>query len=352
MALESPPEPYSLFQHQHLAPLIHLLQPHLINALPLYSTLLPPGTDAPVWASFPPPEMGKQVTPPSLEKPFVILADLGNQLRFFCSYETEQNLSQGEDKDAEELLVGSLRWYLRNHSQGRNDIRIGAIPDMWTDAIARSFSTPFYPCNIHYQLLPGSTDSESNDPSASPTVPLREGIVAVSAEEGHTDQVLSTSDVPHLASYILTRLPYTSAFIQSPSVPFPSSAAYTSSNSSPPLSSQTKPPELIAHCITHRDGSLGTVFVNSSLRSLGIGAQLLQHRMREMAASPLPVAGDVRGAPRYAYCYVSPGNEKSKGLMRKVGMEVTGWCVSWAVVELPPREELEVAGLSLPGVCG
>jgi hypothetical protein len=71
---------------------------------------------------------------------------------------------------------------------------------------------------------------------------------------------------------------------------------------------------------------------------------LLKERMRAMAASsPSPSSlkegsdsrKEAAGRKRLAYCYVSPGNEKSRALMKSVGMEMSEWCVSWAVVKVP-----------------
>ncbi|GAA6003984.1 hypothetical protein JCM10207_006498 [Rhodosporidiobolus poonsookiae] len=300
-----------LFLHPHPAPLVPLLVPHLPSALPLYSTLLTPGVDTPVWASFPPSDDGSAAPPPG-DEPWFVLADMGNQLRFYCSAET--STSEEERARAEELILRSFRWYLTHHANGRPDIRIGAIPAVWTAAIARGFSAPFYPSHIHYQRLPPAS-SAPHDSSSATFFP--EGITGGETLETHIEQILSTSDVPHPPSYLLTRLPHTTSLF------------------SPSSSSPAEPKsELVAHCITHRDGSIGTVHVSPAFRQQGLGTLLLRERMRAMAASPSPLEG-VGEAPRFAHCYVSPGNEKSRALMRRVGMDSTAWCVSWAVVQLP-----------------
>lgn len=154
-----------------------------------------------------------------------------------------------------------------------------------------------------------------------------------------SSQILSTSDVPHPPSYIQQRLPHTTLFFR-PSPPSPPSTI----PASPPSPSSTQPPELVGHCITHRDGSIGTVYVSPSVRRLGLGGLLLKEQMRAMArvsTSTEVSEGETatEGERRLAYCYVSPGNEKSRALMRSVGMEMTEECVSWAVMKVPEARE-------------
>ncbi|GAA6029147.1 hypothetical protein JCM8097_001622 [Rhodosporidiobolus ruineniae] len=334
MSPASSPDSRLLHHHPNLAPLVRLLAPHLPHALPLYSTLQTEGVATPVYASF---ACGEEAGPP-----FLILADMGNQLRFFCSAETSVDLSAAEKAEAEELVVSSLRWYLREHPRGRPDIRIGAIPDIWTDAVAGAFTKPFYPSNIHYQPLPSISTVEAGE--GSPALAFPDDVSVLPAEERHIEQILSTSDVPHPPSYILSRLPHTTTLFATPSadptLPHFSSSSSTTTRvaSSPPTSPS---PALIAHCITHRDGSIGTVFVAPSFRRVGLGAALLKQRMREMASASASSAGEDEAGEeeqRFAYCYVSPANEKSRALMRRIGMRMTEWCVSWAVVQLPLEE--------------
>ncbi|GAA5867744.1 hypothetical protein JCM8547_005220 [Rhodosporidiobolus lusitaniae] len=326
-----PSSEHPLFPHSNLPPLIALLAPHLPHTLPVYSILQTPGFDVPVYASFSPEQAGDL----DETKPFFILADLGSQLRSFCSYETKTALTDEEKIAAEDLIVGAFKWYLREHRNGRDVVRIGAIPDIWTGAIARSFSKPFYPSNIHYQPL--SSSSAASSDATSPDFEVPEGLIAGLVEERHIEQILSTSDVPHPPSYILTRLLHNSALFSTPSSSTtlsstPSSDPGSSSSSSPPAS-----PELIGHCITHRDGSIGTLFVSPSHRQHGLGSLILRHRMSAMALPSYP-AVNVEGAERFAFCYVSPKNEGSRKLMKNIGMKETEWCVSWAVVELPLQD--------------
>ncbi|GAA5823212.1 hypothetical protein JCM11251_007526 [Rhodosporidiobolus azoricus] len=305
-----------LFRHTSFLPLLHLLQPHLPHGLPVYSTLATPGFEPSVWASFPPGKEDVRSFSPT-EKPWFALADLGNQLRFFCSEEVDKDLTAEQKEKAEDLVVRSLRWYVREHPEGRTDIRIGGFAGIWTSCIERAFGQPFYPCNIHYQHL------LADQPSTSTSLP--DGISVKETEEKHIDQILSTSDVPHLPSYILTRLPHASSLFHSPTSSTSTPSSSTSSDQSP-----SAQPELVAHCITHRDGSIGTVHVSPAFRQRGLGALVMQERMRTMSAFHCPEELD-----RYAYCYVSPDNEKSRALMRRIGMKKTEWYVYWAVVQVP-----------------
>ncbi|GAA5894530.1 hypothetical protein JCM6882_004843 [Rhodosporidiobolus microsporus] len=329
-----------LHRHASSIPLLRLLRPHLPHALPLYSTLHTPGDDVPAWASFATSATEDQA---AFSRPWFVLADLGNQLRFFCSAETDANLTEDAKAEAEELIAKSFRWYLTAHARGRTVIRIGAIPDLFTSAIERAFSKPFYPSNIHYQLLP-PPPTDPSPLSAATTFP--EGISVVEAEEGHIEQILSTSDVPHPPSYLLTRLAHTTALIHSPSSsPSRSSSSSPSDPSVPLPASSPASLELVAHCTTHRDGSIGTVHVSPSFRQKGLGTLLVRARMEAMALDPCPSSdvekreGEGQSLERYAFCYVSPQNEKSQALMRRLGMKRTEWAVSWAVVELPLVDE-------------
>ncbi|GAA5951271.1 hypothetical protein JCM21900_003823, partial [Sporobolomyces salmonicolor] len=124
-----------LLLHPHPSPsslLLSLLQPHLPHSLPLYSTLLTPGTPTPIYASFSP---GSLPSPNDPTEPWVVLADLGNQLRFFCSCETQQPLRQSDRVAAEVLLARAFREHLTLHRGERTVIRIGAIPDLWVCAV-------------------------------------------------------------------------------------------------------------------------------------------------------------------------------------------------------------------------
>jgi hypothetical protein len=207
MSSASSSEPSPLFHHSHIDPLLQLLEPHLVHALPLYSTLQTPGVDVPVWATFPPLTAGEKSLSPA--KPWFILADMGNQLRFFSSAETKEDRTDAERTKAEQQIIASFAWYVSTHANGREgafsplvllfvrplltlrtttEIRIGAIPDMWLSAIERGFSKPFYPSNIHYQALPPTTAAQHG------ALSYPAGVYAAPATEVHIEQVRSPSN--------------------------------------------------------------------------------------------------------------------------------------------------------------
>lgn len=68
------------------------------------------------------------------------------------------------------------------------DIRIGAIPDLWTSCIQHAFSKPFYPSNIHYQLLPPPSPASADWPSSSAIIFPNDVLVAA-VEEKHIEEV-------------------------------------------------------------------------------------------------------------------------------------------------------------------
>ncbi|GAA5877172.1 hypothetical protein JCM1840_005677 [Sporobolomyces johnsonii] len=295
--------------HPHPSPslLLALLGLQLPYSLPLYSTLLTPGTPTLVCASFPP---GDLPSPNDNHEPWLVLADLGNQIRFFCSFEAKQPLDQNDQAVAEMLVARAFREYLTVHRGERTVIRIGAIPDLWVPAVEREFN-----CKVLSPSQIWSTPPVASSSRALPEPPvLPEGMHFGPAREEHIPEILSTSEVPHPPSYLSTRLPYTSALFSSPATAAPSSSREL----------------LIAHCITHRDGSIGTVHVHPSYRRHGLGKLLLRDRI---AAMHREGEGEA-----YCYCYVSRSNKRSQALMRSVGMvpsEEERGDVSWAVVELP-----------------
>ena len=98
-----------------LSPLVDLVKPFLPLSLPLYSTLLTPGVPLHVYATF---ESGQ--ADQGLEEPWLIIADLGNQLRFFCSVEGEREPLPERLQQAQALVGNGLRQYLVEHSRGRD----------------------------------------------------------------------------------------------------------------------------------------------------------------------------------------------------------------------------------------
>lgn len=106
----------TLYDHaaSPLSPLVDLVKPFLPLPLPLYSTLLTPGVPLAVYATFKPGQVAVE------EEPWLIIADLGNQLRFFCSVEGEREPLPERLQQAQALVGNGLRQYLVEHSRGRD----------------------------------------------------------------------------------------------------------------------------------------------------------------------------------------------------------------------------------------
>lgn len=105
--------------HDHsasLRPLVDLLKPFLPRSLPLYSTLLTPGVPLAVYATFAP----GAVPHSGVEEPWLVVADLGNQLRFFCPVEAQPTPSPLRVKHAQVLVGIGLELYLRHHDRKRD----------------------------------------------------------------------------------------------------------------------------------------------------------------------------------------------------------------------------------------
>ncbi|BGP42251.1 hypothetical protein JCM10450v2_006343 [Rhodotorula kratochvilovae] len=322
----------ALFVHPDSAPLAALLKPHLLHSLPLYSTLQTPGYPTPVYATFPAFDAAGQPRFDDAERGddalWLVLADLGNQIRFFCSYETRNDLTDDQRRRGEELVVGALRGYLEDHRNGRDRISIGAIPDLWTPCIARAFSQPFSASRIHYLPLDRILAASINGTTKGGEL-LPGAVVVTEGREEDVEEILSTSEVPHPPSYLATRLAHTTVLRQvSPSLPSPSS-------SSPSPSSPTPASTILAHCTTHRDGSIGTLHVARSSRQRGLGLLALLARARAMREDD----DAERDAP--VFCYVHKENAASNALMRRAGMQVSAWEVWWCRVRLPLEAEEE-----------
>ncbi|GAA5922112.1 hypothetical protein JCM3775_003495 [Rhodotorula graminis] len=328
------------------APLLDLVRPNLLDALPLYSTLQTPGLATPLYASFPSfdPDGKPQLVDAAQPDLWLALVDLGNQLRFFCSYEAHDHLTGDQVAQGESLVVGALTRYLSEHRNDRDraahtGISIGAIPDTWTSCIARAFSQPFSASRIHYLPL-------DEVPSTSGGAVLPGGIVCTEGREEDIEEILSTSEVPHPPAYLSTRLAHTSVLRQLLSPPSPSPSPAPSSSSSSPDAAEP-PSRILAHCTTHRDGSIGTLHVAPSARQRGLGQLVLLARARAMASpssssSTSAAKADeppppLRDAP--VFCYVHRENEASNALMRRAGMRIArdGAEVWWARVRLPLR---------------
>lgn len=112
------PELYPLLDP---APLLDLLRPNLLAALPLYSTLQTPGIAKPLYATFPAfdPD-GKPHLVDAQPDLWLALVDLDNQTRFFCSYEAHDSLTDDQLAQGEQLVVGALTRYFTEHRNGRD----------------------------------------------------------------------------------------------------------------------------------------------------------------------------------------------------------------------------------------
>lgn len=110
----------TLYDHSSssLSPLVDLVKPFLPLSLPLYSTLLTPGVPLAVYATF---ESGTAAQDLAVEEePWLVIADSGNQLRFFCSVEGERDPAPERLQQAQTLVGNGLRQYLEEHSRGRD----------------------------------------------------------------------------------------------------------------------------------------------------------------------------------------------------------------------------------------
>ena len=138
-----------------------------------------PGVPLAVYATFESGTAAQDHAVEEGEEPWLVIADLGNQLRFFCSVEGEQQSTPERLQQAETLVGNGLRQYLEDHSRGRDraclplvrpyerdvpltfscvtcmsGISIGAIPDIWRSTVRDTFGTePFSASEIHYRRL-------------------------------------------------------------------------------------------------------------------------------------------------------------------------------------------------------
>ncbi|GAA6000570.1 uncharacterized protein JCM10292_000490 [Rhodotorula paludigena] len=321
----------ALYEHGDHSLVLALVRSHLVNALPLYSTLRTPGYPVHVWATFAAFDAaGQPVLGTEDDGLWLVLADLGNQLRFFCSYASHDKLSAEQRARGEELVVGALRRYLLEHHNGRDRISIGAVPDIWTSCISRNLGECFSASTIHWILLDKLPPVAANGATVGASV-LPGGVVVTEGREEDITEILSTSEVPHPPAYLATRLPYTTVLRQPSATPSASSAG--------PLAST--PPTVLAHCTTHRDGSVGTLHVSPAHRQRSLGSQVLLARLHAMASTrPCHEDDGDRnpGAGGYGFCYVHKENEPSRRLMQRVGMSEQEGEVWWCRVKLPIEE--------------
>ncbi|GAA5986161.1 hypothetical protein JCM10908_006437 [Rhodotorula pacifica] len=336
----------TLYDHSaSLSPLVNLLEPSLPLSLPLYSTLLTPGVPLSVYATLP-PLTDRKATDTHTEEPWLVVADMGNQLRFFCSVEGEQHPSEERLAQAREMVASGLKKYLEGHHRGRDRISIGAIPDIWRSAIRDAFGVePFSASEIHYRTLrdlPAITTNGSTTKDAHTSGD--DEVITTAGRPEDIAEILSTSEVPHPPSYLETRLPYTTLLRSaSPSSSLSSATSSSSESSSHPRTQPPSraaddspaPPRILAHCTTHRDGSIGTLHVSPLARRRGLGSRVFLARatlMRDTDPNTTDGKGEGSG---YVYAYVHKENESSNALMRRCGMRKSGYEVWWARVKLP-----------------
>ncbi|BGP57114.1 hypothetical protein JCM8202v2_004754 [Rhodotorula sphaerocarpa] len=315
-----------LHEHSDCAPLAALLAAFLPLSLPLYATLAAPGLPTPVYASFPPGSVPEKDA--ADDEPFLILADLGNQLRFFCS--AEWPLKQPGDEHyrqkAERLVGAGLEQYLRDHAR----ISVGAIPDIWRPIVRDTFGVePFSNSEIHYRTLTDLPAALPNGSTKGASL-LPGGVLTTAGRPEDISEILSTSEVPHPPAYIETRLDHTTVLR---STPQSSDAAESPPPASSPPPDQTgnspaapPPGSILAHCTTHRDGSIGTLHVSPLARRRGLGTQVYLARAHAMRD---------RDGAEYVFSYVHRENGESNALMRRVGMRKSAYEVWWARVKLP-----------------
>ncbi|GAA5906809.1 GNAT family N-acetyltransferase [Sporobolomyces salmoneus] len=298
--------------HEHPSPssLVPLLQSHLPTSLPTLSTLVTPGNPLKVYTTFP-TSHEPSTAEPGPELPWIVLIDAGNQFRFFCSQTPTETTSNDDGTKAEELLYEVLGQVMDQASREKRDIvRIGAIHDRWTRVVERvtgveCMSASRIWCDPAYfgDHKPATTTSSEEE------LRLPEGFEIREAEEEDVPIILSTSEVPHLPSYLLTRLSHTSCIFRR-----------SSSNSS------SSDAELVAHVTTHRDGSLGTLYVNPSCRRLGLARLVLQHRLSKMRK-------EARDS-KLGFCYVHRENEASRAVMKSLGWRESEENVWWNIVDV------------------
>lgn len=332
------------------------LAPHLPVSLPSYNTVLLPNPTVTFHATFPP-----DASPPNV---WVLLADFGNQVRPFCSLESGAG---GETQEAgEELLLSALAEWFRALPAERDGairrslsffrrwrvikrciagpISIGAVHERWIPLMRWTLSptsvgeykthlAPEGKAEREPRRLPeGVTVGEARPqdidevgqplPAARPPwctnltqeIGSRRSADLTSILFLTSKQILSTSEVAHPPSYLLNRLPFSTAlFLSTPSSPLAE-------------------PLLIASCFTHRDGCLGTLHVSPSHRRQGLARIIIEAREKRLQEQ----GGEgVRG-----FAHVALPNEESRGLMRAMRWE-ENWGVAWVRCERSVWEGIE-----------
>jgi len=161
-----------LHLHTSQQPIITLLTPHLPFSLSTLQPLTTPGSPLTLYSTLDPTS-----TAASDDDGRIVLVDLGNQLRFYHSYE-KRILEESKDgaktaqkreliQEGEELVEKVIRDFLTNHQEGREGelrsllhsyqlvvslfdfvspeytvMKIGSISDVWSKAIERATGIP------------------------------------------------------------------------------------------------------------------------------------------------------------------------------------------------------------------
>ncbi|GAA5960230.1 hypothetical protein JCM3765_002511 [Sporobolomyces pararoseus] len=253
---------------------------------------------------------------------------LKERVHFWVHYEVEEEFSaviggwvkEVEETGGEGLLQKVVEEVMSRASREKREfVRIGAVPDRWTRVVEKvtgieCISASRIWCDSSwYSSGAASTTTSEEDLS------IPEGFEFRDAREEDIPVILSTSEVPHLPSYLSTRLSHTSCLFSLRPPPSSSSSSPTSSSSS----------ELVAHVTTHRDGSLGTLYVNPSYRRLGLARLVLRHRLSKMRQETEEKVG---------YCYVHRENEASRAVMKSLGWRESEGDVSWDIVNVKEWE--------------
>ncbi|GAA5939493.1 GNAT family N-acetyltransferase [Sporobolomyces koalae] len=287
------------------ADLLPLLRLHLPTSLPVYSALQTPGKPQKVMTTL---QLGDgDRDRPESAGPWVIVVDSGNQFRFYCHV---QGATEEVVREADVLLEAVVKEIMRNASrEGREVVRLGAIPDQYTQVVERVTGVPCISASRIWCDPAYSSGQEIPQPSTGTTIIAAESFEFRDAREEDIPTILSTSEVPHLPSYLSTRLADTTCLFT--------------------VSQPASPGVLVAHVTTHRDGSLGTLHVDPRYRRRNLARLVLQHRLSKMRSTTHEKVG---------YCYVHRENEASRAVMKSLGWVESEENVWWDIVNLTAWE--------------
>lgn len=283
--------------------LLSLLRSHLPQSLPVYNSVLDEPFH-PVFISFSPDRLEvdgtiKGTTPLASWLAIVHFVTQG-QIRLYHSFEkgaAAAHLSTPSDiHAAESLLLKSVRDFAK--LEGVTSVKLGAINVLWKSAIAREFQpSEFDGRHVVWICADGEGRPlalSSSSPTSLPVTPP--GFVVTHVDSEQVSIILSTSLAPHSPTYLLTRLPHSTALF-------------------------TPAGEAVAYCFTHLDGSIGTLAVAPPFRRRGYGKLVMQIRQTQ------------EGNTRPTFSYVGETNEGSQAVMRSLG-RTKKWSVFWVTVNI------------------